>query len=319
MAKNQQLQFYRGAESGLPALQQGEPAWTTDSKRLFIGTDGTTQGNRPVGAPNPGLYGDGSDGDVTLGSNTTLTRDMYYNTLHLNGYDLDTDGFKVYVVDKLTVPSGSRLHNDGADGVDGASGGTGGAAGTTGSLRAGAAGGATAVAGSNLTDALGGDGGAGGAGAAAAGAAGTTTVPAANAGGFRHRNAAQFGAVLGAGAGGWTFVGGGAGGGGGGKSGVNNGGGGGAGGGFVLVLAEEIEVASGGYISANGGSGGDGTAGFNTGGGGGGGGGVVVLIATKQNGGGDIEANGGTGGTGQSGGSNGVDGVDGLVCDFTAA
>lgn len=43
-------------------------------------------------------YGDGSDGDVVISSNTTLTRDMYYHNLTVNSsINLNTANFKVYV------------------------------------------------------------------------------------------------------------------------------------------------------------------------------------------------------------------------------
>ncbi len=33
------IQFRRGLEASLPALKIGEPAYTTDSHKLFVGTD----------------------------------------------------------------------------------------------------------------------------------------------------------------------------------------------------------------------------------------------------------------------------------------
>ena len=41
-------------------------------------------------------FGDGSDGDVTISSPTTLTRDMFYNNLTVNS-TLSTDGFRIFV------------------------------------------------------------------------------------------------------------------------------------------------------------------------------------------------------------------------------
>ena len=42
-------------------------------------------------------YGGGIDGDVTISTNTTLTRDMYYNNLTINsGVTLTTGNFKIY-------------------------------------------------------------------------------------------------------------------------------------------------------------------------------------------------------------------------------
>ena len=49
------------------------------------------------------IYGFGQDGDVTIASNTSLTRDMYYNNLTINSNcDLDTNGYKIFVKGTLT-------------------------------------------------------------------------------------------------------------------------------------------------------------------------------------------------------------------------
>jgi hypothetical protein len=49
------------------------------------------------------VFGFGQDGDVTIASNTTLTRDMYYNNLTINSScDLDTNGYRIFVKDTLT-------------------------------------------------------------------------------------------------------------------------------------------------------------------------------------------------------------------------
>ena len=54
------------------------------------------------------IYGFGQDGDVTIASNTTLTRDMYYNNLTINSScDLDTNGYKVFVKGTLTFADAS--------------------------------------------------------------------------------------------------------------------------------------------------------------------------------------------------------------------
>lgn len=48
------------------------------------------------------FFGTGADGDVTISSNTTLTRDMHYNNLTVNAtFTLNTDGYSVYVKEKL--------------------------------------------------------------------------------------------------------------------------------------------------------------------------------------------------------------------------
>ncbi len=53
---------------------------------------------------NDSVYGTGSDGTVVIASNTSLTRDMYYSSLTINsGSHLNTNGFKVFVKNTLTV------------------------------------------------------------------------------------------------------------------------------------------------------------------------------------------------------------------------
>lgn len=46
-------------------------------------------------------FGDGADGDVQLSTDTTLSRDMYYNTLDLNGHYLFPNGYSIYVKEWL--------------------------------------------------------------------------------------------------------------------------------------------------------------------------------------------------------------------------
>jgi hypothetical protein len=53
---------------------------------------------------NDSVYGGGQDGDVVVASNTSLTRDMYYSNLTINnGSHLNTNGFKVFVKNTLTL------------------------------------------------------------------------------------------------------------------------------------------------------------------------------------------------------------------------
>jgi hypothetical protein len=54
------------------------------------------------------IYGSGADGNVTISSNTTLTRDMNYNNLTINdGIHLDTAGYRVFVRNKLMLSATS--------------------------------------------------------------------------------------------------------------------------------------------------------------------------------------------------------------------
>lgn len=49
------------------------------------------------------IYGSGQDGNVTISSNTTLTRDMYYKSLTIaDGVHLNTNGFRVFVRNSLS-------------------------------------------------------------------------------------------------------------------------------------------------------------------------------------------------------------------------
>ncbi len=62
MAHQTQIQFYRGAESGLPTLAAGEPGFTTDSFKLFVG-DGATNHQIGGGAGSGDVVGPGSSTD----------------------------------------------------------------------------------------------------------------------------------------------------------------------------------------------------------------------------------------------------------------
>jgi hypothetical protein len=53
---------------------------------------------------NDSIYGQGTDGNTTIASNTSLTRDMYYNNLTVNnGIHLNTNGYRVFVKGTLTL------------------------------------------------------------------------------------------------------------------------------------------------------------------------------------------------------------------------
>lgn len=63
-------------------------------------------------------FGDGSDGDVVISTNTDLTRDMFYNNLTINnGITLSPKGYRIYVLGTLTfVGTGKILQNAGNGG-----------------------------------------------------------------------------------------------------------------------------------------------------------------------------------------------------------
>jgi hypothetical protein len=150
---------------------------------------------------NSTIFGDGSDGDVTISANTTLTSDMFYNNLTIQtGKTLNPNGFRIFVKDTLTFEGTGKIIGNGGNGSAGtnggglgtASGGAGGtAANTAGSLPASLAGNAGGIGSSTTPGAgssanvakgvgvagsAGGTGGTGNGGAGAAGgAAGTIT------------------------------------------------------------------------------------------------------------------------------------------------
>ena len=267
-----------------------------------------------------GVYGTGADGDVTIAAGTTtLTRNMQYNNLVVNG-TIDTAGFRVQV--KGTLTGAGTIKYDGAN-ASGATRGsvvsgwyTGGSSGITGNTGAGSA--------ANVLTSLGGGaGGNGGAGVSAGGSgSAATNVTAANFGVTPANIAAADVFVLAGGyqsgsSGSFTAFRGGSGGCSGGGDGTNAGGGGGAGGGTCIVFAYDASGWTG-TIQANGGNGGNTSAG-NTGGGGGGGGGFACLVThVVPTGAYTLTATHGNGGTKTGTGVNGSNGSDGTTATITA-
>jgi len=205
------------------------------------------------------VFGDGSDGGVTVSINTTLTRDMYYDSLTVNnGITLSSEGFRIFVRGTLTCTG--TIENGG----DAGAGGIGGSPGGLGTMGGGGGGGSPfGGSGTSVSPALGGNGGAGSTG----GSGGTATVPSTNNGGTQVVKAMPQTTKVRDLANNLLY------GGGGGGAGSSTGGGGG-GGGIVMIAARKLIGA--GSIHANGGAGQSG-AGSGNGGGGGGGGAVIVV------------------------------------------
>jgi len=265
-----------------------------------------------------GVYGDGSDGIVTLAAGTTsLARDMHYEDLTVpSGSTLRTNGHRVFVRNVLTMAETAIIQNSGGSGGDYTGGPIGGAPGAGTLANALGSGGAGGIGGNTpgnadpavpparvgstgfpvgLLSANGqgyaGDGGQGGNGSPGVNEAGAnpatvdaplitrpTFIPA-------MIDAQMFSGL------GRNMLSGGAGGGGGGAGGgaadPNGFAGGGGGGGGVLVLCARIIVGpsapdTAAFISAAGGDGGsDLTLGASQGGGGGGGGGGTIMITSR--------------------------------------
>lgn len=272
---------------------------------------GTNEITFTVGAIEAGgLFGDGSDGDVTLGAgSTTLTRDMFYDNLEIpSGSHLNTAGFRVFVRGTLTLAGTiGRFGNNGAVGSGGS-----------------AAAGGAALSGGCLP--VSGSGGSGGAGSSLGVTGGGTMNQCPR--GFSAA-AAPGGTHPGGGAAGNPGTAGGAGHGGGGGAGSNNAGSagfaGGAGTTLTLAAATMGDVRAYGQIVQGRGinntaftcaSGGGGGGGGQTGGGGGGGGGgawVVVSARLVDDQGGSVVATGGNGGNATGNGGGGGGGGGGVI------
>ena len=267
------------------------------------------------------IFGDGSDGDVSIDTiDTNLITDMFYNNLNVaSPFTLYTSGYRIFVKNKLTINTGAKIARNGVNGVDGGSALTsgslygalaGGAGGPGGAGRNGAGtptAGTAGTAGVDLAKCLGSNavaGGAGGAGGTdlppshgggasggAGGAAGSKTGTVYNnprglTSAYMLYDSLPAGDVL------KTNPSAGGGGGGGGADSQAEGGGGngglggtsGSGGGIVEIFAKNL--VNNGIISANGGNGGNGLVG--------------------GNGGGAYPAGGGGGGAGGSGGNGGI-------------
>lgn len=279
-------------------------------------------------------FGSGLDGNVTISAGTTtLTKDMYYSNLTINGTGvLSTASFKVFVsgtLDLTACPSGGIINGGTAAGNgSGTTGGSAGAStpsGTTGSASAGGNGGTGGSSNGGTGNVAGatvvGGGGRGGVGATGGAGSGTTgggaggSLPITTAYTQQAWNFNLLRATLLAGGG----TGGGGGGGGGGDAGANSGGGGGGGGGAAAVIFISARILSRGgstaasSISITGGAGGNGAAGVTAAGGGGGGagggGGWIYLgygTLSGSTGTNMLAASGGNGGNGGNGAGAGV-------------
>jgi hypothetical protein len=259
---------------------------------ISTGSVGASSGSSSSSSGSLSLYGDGTDGNVTLGAGvTTLTREMYYNNLIIpDGATLNAGNRRVFVRGIATI--NGIMQNNGGTGANGSSGagGVGGSVGTSGPIRQATAGGngysgsgvgSTAA---GMTVALGGQGASGGsAGGNGGGSGGPQIIPTDDEGGPNPiknlanallMSAFSFGFLTEApspGSGG---------GGGAGNSATSGGGGGGGGGGPCVLVARTITGS--GTMRALGGNGGNGFAGTAAGGGGGGGGGGIVLTISDN-------------------------------------
>jgi hypothetical protein len=77
------------------------------------------------------IFGDGSDGNVTINTTVTLTRDMYYDTLTVDTASgiLNTAGYAIFCRTACNITNGGAIRNLGPAGTAAAVG-SGGAGGT---------------------------------------------------------------------------------------------------------------------------------------------------------------------------------------------
>jgi hypothetical protein len=294
--------------------------------RFYITAAGAVYANGSLLSPPTVVdaqFGNGADGNVTISSNTTLTRTMYYNNLTVNtGIVLTTAGFKIYVKGTLTLSgTGSIACRGGAGGnasagtagtagtapyttarfefqpipTSGGTGGTGGSSGTTnGSGGAGALLGLTMAGNTNFVKMLHvGAGGGGGGAHGGTGGAGNAPSPTYIMIGTAGKTG---GAAIGT------------------ASATYGGGGGGAGGGCMVIYCYILSGS--GTFNVAGGAGGNGTGSsstFSGNGSGGNGGSASVFYRTQSSWTGSFVATGGNAGTGGNGGSAGDLGVTQLV------
>jgi hypothetical protein len=253
------------------------------------------------------LFGDGSDGNVTISVDTTLTRDMYYNNLTVDsGKNLDTACFRVFI--KGTLSLSGTIRNNGASTTTQS-------AGTNIASQVLSAGNNGAVGGLNSGTTIGvlngniaGSGGNGGSGSAGVGGTGGTISPPSGIIGAKgilfslplifFGRTAQ-GVLLTAGNSGGS----------GGGNGTTRGGGSGAGGNGIILVAKTITGS--GTIQSLGGNGANGPN-TNTGGGGGAGGGYIILLLEDVLPGTiTLDVSPGTGGAGNGTGTAGTSGSAG--------
>ena len=87
------------------------------SRETGQGTLGAPYAVTPAGLAEVYYFGDGSDGDVTISSNTSLTRDMYYNNLTVNTtFTLDPAWYAIYVLWTLTLTGTAKIARNGNNG-----------------------------------------------------------------------------------------------------------------------------------------------------------------------------------------------------------
>ncbi|MCC6191389.1 MAG: hypothetical protein IT318_20390, partial [Anaerolineales bacterium] len=99
---------------------KGSDPPSNDDVLEWDGTNGVYQ-NARSSSGGLSVYGDGSDGDVTISVDTSLSTNKTYNNLTIAaGVSLNANGYGIWVNGTLTFgDASSRIHNNGGDGGDG--------------------------------------------------------------------------------------------------------------------------------------------------------------------------------------------------------
>lgn len=200
--------YFLEYNGGTPRLSIGDG--TAVNSVLWDGSILTVNGS-PI--TNQDIYGDGSDGDVTISGDTSLSSDMFYDDLTINtGVTLNPNGYRIFVKGTLTISGTGTIARTAANGgngtgfsgawttATGGAGGTAGAALAAGSIPGGKAG-ANGGQGGDVVFSTGEAGDAGTAGNDAAKSIGATNGAAGVAGGQGGSANAGGGAAGGAGGG----------------------------------------------------------------------------------------------------------------------
>ena len=151
-----------GVSSPMSSFFAGASSNSGSNAAISFGSDGKIRGNGIYRKNSidylitaSRIFGNGSDGAVSLSGSVTLTSDKYYTTLTLAAStQINSAGYRIFVRDTLILPesgSGIKIFNNGSNGANGSNaatdggsgdGGTGAGAGAaSGSLRGGIAGG----------------------------------------------------------------------------------------------------------------------------------------------------------------------------------
>jgi hypothetical protein len=110
--------YFIGYDSGSYKLSLGNAA-----SGQYLAWDGSQLVVNDSVLSNNDKFGDGSDGDVTISVDTTITSDMYYDNLTIQtGKTLNPNGFRIFVKNALTFEGTGKIASNGGNGGNGGNG-----------------------------------------------------------------------------------------------------------------------------------------------------------------------------------------------------